>query len=428
MRGSVLPRTVPVAVLPTLLSIVLLLIDRLHVEDLASMLPIIEHPFAVQIFAFLLSYFAVLRTKIAVSRYFQGITEVQIFGSKWGDAYTQMCAFIRSSAKQHHIAGRDEHMKELEVLQKQLLHMFSLLHALAINALQARQLNLDENCFMSRINVIRSPNFDLLCTEDRKLIDQWKNRRSQKTRMQSRIRPSEVNAARTTILEKVVQNGRRLLRKRLYGGRKSVKVAKMGSAALGRQSVGMLGSFYEGAQDRRDELSSLTIVGGLQGDEIRHLKDNDKKVELVHVWILERVSDCSLRGILLQDSSILSRVYQELSNGVLGFNQAYKIALIQYPFACAQMLTLFLVGFLFFCPVTIWRFSGGAFLTPAFTFLAILGFWGADQIACELEDPYGVEVNHLPLASLHETVAKMLVQVTVGKQPPQSDYVGWPSS
>jgi len=67
---------------------------------------------------------------------------------------------------------------------------------------------------------------------------------------------------------------------------------------------------------------------------------------------------------------------------------------------------------LFICPTVAFVFTGGEALTASLTFASLVGFWGLNRISCELENPFGVAVNHLPLAELHhsyvEAVAEML--------------------
>ena len=41
---------------------------------------------------------------------------------------------------------------------------------------------------------------------------------------------------------------------------------------------------------------------------------------------------------LMTPPPVLSRVYQELSNGMLGFNQSLKLADVPFPFIFAQIL------------------------------------------------------------------------------------------
>jgi len=356
-RGSIVLRTIPVALFSSSIAVILMIVERFTLVPESAM-PILQHPIAVQMLAIVLGYVTVLRTNIAVGRYFEGMTNVQFFGSKWNDAYTQLCSFIRSSAKLHVIKGAgDNMMNELGELQIKLLHWFSLLHCLAINELQVTQLDVHEDMFLKRINIV--PN----------------------------AQPSHLSMLASS------QGG---------NGNEDLK------APLRDR---------EEALEKTTGLPMLTVIGEPSPEERYSLLKADNKVDLVHSWIIEAVSCASLEGRILTQPPILSRVYQELSNGMLGFNQAYKIALVQFPFAFAQMLTVFLVAFLFCCPIAVYVFTGGEFLTPGLTLFTVLGFWGIHEIAVEIENPFGVSVNHLPLVELHETLNETLMEVTQATCP-----------
>jgi len=371
-RGSIIPRTVPVAIFSASISVFLMLAERFTFVP-KIMLPFLKHPIAVQMLAIVLGYVTVLRTNIAVDRYFEGMTNVQFFGSKWSDAYTQLCAFIRSSAKLHQMKGAGENtIDNLAKLQIQLLHWFSMLHALAINELQVTQCEVEcvEDVFMERMEIV-GPN---------------------------EIPHLDFDKPLAYALGSTTDNDRRST----VGGPAGIKTCNF-------------------ATHKRPELmpglSPLVVIGQPSDEERSLLIQSESKIDLVHSWIIEAVSCASLQGFLLTQPPILSRVYQELSNGMLGFNQGYKIALVQFPFAFAQMLTLFLVAFLFACPIAVYVFTGGEFLTPALTLFTVLGFWGIHEIAVEIENPFGMSVNHLPLIELHETMTETLVEVTIAKCP-----------
>lgn len=56
-------------------------------------------------------------------------------------------------------------------------------------------------------------------------------------------------------------------------------------------------------------------------------------------------------------------------------------------------------------------------LTPLLTLLTVGGFWGIHEIAVELENPFGIETNHLPLVPLHWALADSLIEVTMANLP-----------
>lgn len=418
-RGSLIPRTLPVSILSMGLAVMLMVLERLKVVP-PEMMPILWHPIAVQMVAMILGWLAVLRCKMSVARYFEGLTEVQFFGSKWRDAYTQVSCFIRSSARNHREtkgAGADNIIDELRRSQKQLLHWFSLLHALAVNALQTEHAELDENTILSRIRCIAIP-------DPRQLGDSLasqtpasyvENPDSARKQIADEAYPSQGSSGSFDGEGGGGASSRRILKRRLLGSRTSVKAlgTTFGEGALYNQKAPSIGS----PTDHSHGLSELTVMGELTEEERIALEMAPSKVDLVHGWIIELISYSSLNSGILTEPPVLSRVYQELSNGMLGFGQAHKIERVQFPFPFAQLLTWLLTLWLFVCPMVIWVYTGGEVLTPWLALVIVLGYWVIQEIAIELENPFGKDSNHLPLASLHESWTGNLTEITTGKQP-----------
>eukprot|EP00746_Dinoflagellata_sp_MGD_P017862 gnl/MRDRNA2_/MRDRNA2_141279_c0_seq1.p1 gnl/MRDRNA2_/MRDRNA2_141279_c0~~gnl/MRDRNA2_/MRDRNA2_141279_c0_seq1.p1 ORF type:complete len:424 (-),score=70.53 gnl/MRDRNA2_/MRDRNA2_141279_c0_seq1:79-1350(-) len=367
-HGSIIPRTLPIALFSACVTIVLMICDKFNLVG-KEYLPILRHPIAVQMLGIVLGYVVVLRSNVSVNRYFEGISNVQFFGSKWVDALSQLCAFIRTSAIMHKRAGREHMLDKLQDLQSDLLHWFSMLHALAINSLQTTQLDLDQEIFLSRMNIVGVPEMDL-----------------------------------NTMKLEAPSGSQQPSSPSFASGKKSAK----------RSTVDVT----EAAKTTGEKaLPQLTVLGPLTDHEEATLKAAEDKVDLVHSWILESISMATLDQVILTQSPIVSRVYQELSNGMLGYNQAYKIALVQFPFAFAQMLTIFLLAFVFACPIAIFVFTGGEFLTPALTLFTVLGFWGIHEIAVEVENPFGISANQLPMKPLHDSVCVSIFEACMAIKP-----------
>ena len=99
---------------------------------------------------------------------------------------------------------------------------------------------------------------------------------------------------------------------------------------------------------------------------------------------------------------VLSRVYQELSNGMLGFNQSLKLADVPFPFIFAQILEAMLVVFLIGAPVMIVVITGmrlDHWITPFASSMVVMGFWSLNEMAKELENPFGDDTNDVPIAN-----------------------------
>eukprot|EP00931_Biecheleriopsis_adriatica_P050278 TRINITY_DN29100_c0_g1_i1.p1 TRINITY_DN29100_c0_g1~~TRINITY_DN29100_c0_g1_i1.p1 ORF type:complete len:218 (-),score=46.25 TRINITY_DN29100_c0_g1_i1:91-744(-) len=110
-------------------------------------------------------------------------------------------------------------------------------------------------------------------------------------------------------------------------------------------------------------------------------------------------------------SPILSRPYQELSNGMLGFNQCLKIADIPFPFPFAQLTAFLIRTFTLIFPFYLARFTQGVVVTPILAFGITLAMWSLSEISCELENPFLDGSQQIPIIDMHERFVESLRMV-----------------
>ncbi|KAF4656471.1 Zinc finger, RAN-binding domain containing 2 [Perkinsus olseni] len=356
--GSVFPRTL----LPSLFSTAFA--AGIILDVLPFVPPTIEHPFAVQIFAIILGYLIVFRTDMALNRYWEGVTNVHLMASKWGDAFMQINSFINVTIR---TCSSDQQRKELEVVRSRTLHWFSLLSAIAIANLNGKDIS------------------DL--------------RTAFKHRTIHRLRAG-VTAGRLNEVVKVTSKERREL------------------TPAGEKKRTLLSFVGERLSQYREEagLGRLVIIGPCSEDE---LKDSEDKTWIIPVWIEEALTRICVNGLIKVPAPIVSRCYQEISTGMMGYNQALKVSQVPFPFPFAQMVSLLLLIFLFMCPIMVVKMTEGAALSPILSFFCLLGYWGLNEIAVELENPFGDDDNDLPLETIHtEFVDSLHTCATVGPAKP----------
>ena len=98
---------------------------------------------------------------------------------------------------------------------------------------------------------------------------------------------------------------------------------------------------------------------------------------------------------------MLSRVYQTLSEGALGFNQADKLAKTPFPMPYAQMLTVLLLVFNVTLPVMIAGNINALWLGVVVSAVSVAAYQGLNETARELEDPFKpTHANDLGLPQL----------------------------
>merc|ERR1712216_23601 len=94
-------------------------------------------------------------------------------------------------------------------------------------------------------------------------------------------------------------------------------------------------------------------------------------------------------------------IYQEISNGMLGFRQAMAIKVTPFPFPFAQIVQAALLVYNITLPLCIDRYVPNFFWAAAFLFCAEVVAFGLAEVATELEQPFGDDYNDLPIIQYH---------------------------
>jgi len=116
------------------------------------------------------------------------------------------------------------------------------------------------------------------------------------------------------------------------------------------------------------------------------------------MWIQEFISREYLAGSTGPVAPpIITRPYQSLSEGVLGYNQARKIAYIPFPYPHGQLTAFFSFVMIFFFPILYLTFVCNRALMYMMNFTTSLCFLGLHQVALELENPFSNPPNDMPL-------------------------------
>lgn len=162
----------------------------------------------------------------------------------------------------------------------------------------------------------------------------------------------------------------------------------------------------------------LYVLSAPTSEEVALLEMAQDKVSAVCFWIMQGVVLEIRAGTLDTPAPIVSRIFQEISNGMLGFNQAHKVAMVPFPFPFAQMVSLLLVILYVFLPLYLDTFTQTWWVTPIVSFLLPVCYGGLNWIAIELEEPFGTDHNDVDIEVRHEEFLWMLVDVL--RQPASS--------
>lgn len=160
------------------------------------------------------------------------------------------------------------------------------------------------------------------------------------------------------------------------------------------------------------------VVGKLTDTESIALSRSSDMALTVTKWILWEMSHQSIARRLTIPPPILSRIYQEMSNGMLGCAMATKITDVPFPFPFAQVLQWALYAFMFVCPLVVAHdvdkddTDGGIrlhWMSLVINFFACVGYGALNMISVELEEPFGEDPNDYPVHIQQWSIVQSLI-------------------
>lgn len=158
------------------------------------------------------------------------------------------------------------------------------------------------------------------------------------------------------------------------------------------------------SEDNYETLPSYETIDvlGLDKSTLRFLRDCKVKYGWNKVCALQHMIQVLIThnlqiGVLDIPPPILSRVYQTLSRGFVNLLNAVKITDTNFPFPWAQLIYLLLVVHSMFTPLIVTSFTSSYQWAIPVTFLPVFSMFALNQVAAQLEKPFGTDDNDLPL-------------------------------
>jgi len=143
------------------------------------------------------------------------------------------------------------------------------------------------------------------------------------------------------------------------------------------------------------------------GQKFELLQASADRANMVVNWLNHNLAYCS--DMLIIPAPIQSRMYQEISNGMLGFNTALKVADVPFCFPYSQIILILLIVWMCLIPFYIVSLTrslvGGPLLAYVFSAFMLC----MNRIAKELENPFGQGANRVCVPEFH---SRFLLVVT----------------
>eukprot|EP00441_Pelagodinium_beii_P002801 CAMPEP_0197694406 /NCGR_PEP_ID=MMETSP1338-20131121/113775_1 /TAXON_ID=43686 ORGANISM="Pelagodinium beii, Strain RCC1491" /NCGR_SAMPLE_ID=MMETSP1338 /ASSEMBLY_ACC=CAM_ASM_000754 /LENGTH=376 /DNA_ID=CAMNT_0043277239 /DNA_START=27 /DNA_END=1153 /DNA_ORIENTATION=+ len=162
---------------------------------------------------------------------------------------------------------------------------------------------------------------------------------------------------------------------------------------------------------------------GLEGFSIEPLElltECHDACEVVMNWIQRLIVDADTTDIIQIAPPILSRVYNQLGNGIVKLRNARKIRQFPIPYPLAQMVAFIMVVHTNVTALVVSLTVSSPVLASLMSFAVITAFWCIYYISLELEQPFGDAPNDLPLhdmaMDLNHSLIGMLTEMA--RRPP----------
>eukprot|EP00930_Biecheleria_cincta_P044510 TRINITY_DN30613_c0_g1_i1.p1 TRINITY_DN30613_c0_g1~~TRINITY_DN30613_c0_g1_i1.p1 ORF type:complete len:515 (+),score=68.48 TRINITY_DN30613_c0_g1_i1:58-1602(+) len=147
-----------------------------------------------------------------------------------------------------------------------------------------------------------------------------------------------------------------------------------------------------------DETSlEILSVNGMEAERLQYLGGSDHKCEVLMQWIQQLIVDSHRNQVLDIPPPILSRVFQELTNGIVLANKIKNVRMIQFPFPYVQMITVMLLLHWVVTPMMASQCIQSVWWAAVLCFVTTAAFWSPIFIARELDMPFGDDANDLPV-------------------------------
>mmetsp|Transcript_127630 Transcript_127630/g.330848 ORF Transcript_127630/g.330848 Transcript_127630/m.330848 type:complete len:381 (+) Transcript_127630:1293-2435(+) len=193
--------------------------------------------------------------------------------------------------------------------------------------------------------------------------------------------------------------------------------------------VRLISLLYGAALSEVSEMQSNAFefidIDDFEHESLEFLEASSHKCEIVLQWVQRLIVEAHDTNILKVAPPILTRVYNQLGNGIVILNNAEKLNDFPMPFPLAQIIIFMLLlhwGITALVVATSMSHPVWVFLT---SFAAVFGFWGVHYIGLELEQPFGDDPNDVPLCELQRVLNTSLRELmhVRARTPPKFKFV-----
>jgi len=372
---------------------------------------LIAHPYTFQVMGLIFGYLSVYRIQVSYLRYWEGVTMVKNMHSKWADACGQVIAFDRSKSSETDVTT--------DPFCVHIVRLFSQMSAMATMRLHV--VDAGESLYFDAVEAATSSR---LAPLGNSVSKSTKNLIKGKLGRSSKVEPDEHKKKNQHHLNDLpVHAGESLSSVTALGNVHEVARKHNEHMVSNKRGGSISGSF---SLSRSPTVAEKVheLSGGIAPAERRLLLKAPCPVFATAQRIQRAITTRLNAGGMCAPPPIVSRIFQEISNGLLAYNNATKMKEIPVPFAYVQLNAITLNLFnLILTPIAVATYTSELWLSLVTVAVTVMSFYSAFIVANEMEDPFGSEENDVPMLEYHEEFCASLVAIMTNGWLPEDQWM-----
>ncbi|CAE7243553.1 unnamed protein product [Symbiodinium pilosum] len=172
-----------------------------------------------------------------------------------------------------------------------------------------------------------------------------------------------------------------------------------------------------------DENIEVVDLAGMSSESVEYLHGCPDRCETVMLWIERLIVEGEKQKLFDVAPPVLSRAFQELSNGMVNVAELRKIVEVPFPFPYSQYLSFMLVLHWLVSPlvavqlISEWSWAGGT------VWLISTSYWTLFYIAQEIDQPFGQDYNDLPVVEIQKKFNQSLMHLASPETYKLPDFI-----
>jgi len=137
-------------------------------------------------------------------------------------------------------------------------------------------------------------------------------------------------------------------------------------------------------------------------DFLAGLHEEDHRPSVVYQWVQSLMLNSVNDGTLTVPPPLLTRVAQQMEQGMMSYRQVLLIKQTPFPFPYTQICWVLVIINMIATPFMMCSYTDEAWVSALFTLICIVCINTIHMIATEIENPLGDDINDLPCHEYHD--------------------------